>query len=150
MKIKRTKEKREALTRDQIKRINYYREKNDIASILKEFKKITRKPFVQIKELKNKDGVCVVNPKHILNEIENNIKKTCQKMRTLNQVLMTLYTKTTSGKKQKKTISFLKVSRAKSMNRQKKGKNQNYGTTLQGKIINTLTPSLRISQKMKS
>ena len=52
MKIKRTKEKREALTRDQIKRINYYRGKNDIASILKEFKKITRKPFVQIKELK--------------------------------------------------------------------------------------------------
>ena len=46
--------KREKLMSDQIEKINKFREMNDLPSILKEFKKITRKPFKKLMNSKTR------------------------------------------------------------------------------------------------
>ena len=60
-------------------RIKGYRDKGDLPSIMKEFKKITRKPIPKIKELKNKNGDGIVNPKKMLEEIDKHIEKNMKK-----------------------------------------------------------------------
>ena len=66
--------KKEKTMKDQIERINMFRKKNDLPSILKEFKKITNKPFKKINELKNSRNEHVINKDEILHEIEKTLK----------------------------------------------------------------------------
>ena len=75
-KSEQLKNKREQIINEQIKRIHRYSKNNDMASILKEFKKITRKSFIQIKELKNENGDNVVSYDKILKEIDKHLRKT--------------------------------------------------------------------------